>query len=207
MGFMKDHLCKCGETNPQEFHGRSKGRCKTCDKKWKRDYYASRDVSKEECKCKICGETDFSKFSANSITKCKSCITPKTCNLRLPKWICTDCKTREQSAFSESYPNRCLACIARRSRNYYYPFYEQAACAQGGEFCFICKRTPQDLNCYRLTVDHDHATGIVRGLLCSKCNRQIGDFTPEQGQRIAEYLTNPPSAALNLKYPGRAAKK
>lgn len=42
---------------------------------------------------------------------------------------------------------------------------------QGG-VCAICKRPPKGK---RLAVDHDHKTGKVRGLLCSKCNTLLGN--------------------------------
>jgi hypothetical protein len=51
-------------------------------------------------------------------------------------------------------------------------FYQLLA-KQGGK-CAICgcsKRTAKDR---RLAVDHDHNTGKIRGLLCSKCNTAIG---------------------------------
>ncbi len=42
--------------------------------------------------------------------------------------------------------------------------------AQGG-VCAICKTPP---NGVRLSVDHDHKTAAVRGLLCAPCNTGIG---------------------------------
>lgn len=45
---------------------------------------------------------------------------------------------------------------------------------QQGGVCAICKRT---CTCGRsLAVDHNHVTGAIRGLLCSRCNRGIGLF-------------------------------
>jgi Recombination endonuclease VII len=50
--------------------------------------------------------------------------------------------------------------------------------------CGICGRT------HKLTVDHDHQTGQVRGLLCDPCNRAVGHLqdSPGVSRRAAEYL-------------------
>jgi predicted nucleic acid-binding Zn ribbon protein len=48
--------------------------------------------------------------------------------------------------------------------------YDEMLTNQGG-VCAICKRPPADT---RLCIDHDHATGHVRGLLCSRCNGMLG---------------------------------
>lgn len=54
--------------------------------------------------------------------------------------------------------------------------------------CEICgiDRTPQR----RLGFDHDHDTGVVRGVLCSNCNSAIGLLgdDPALIRRAAEYL-------------------
>lgn len=45
--------------------------------------------------------------------------------------------------------------------------------------CLICRSKPDDAKGHRsnrLYIDHCHETGIVRGLLCSRCNSAIGYF-------------------------------
>jgi hypothetical protein len=43
--------------------------------------------------------------------------------------------------------------------------------AQNG-VCAICKRQEQQSG-KKLAVDHDHATGAIRGLLCADCNIKL----------------------------------
>jgi hypothetical protein len=54
---------------------------------------------------------------------------------------------------------------------------------QGG-FCAVCRTEPA------LHVDHDHATGAVRALLCLGCNGGLGQFTddPEVLRAAAHYV-------------------
>lgn len=42
----------------------------------------------------------------------------------------------------------------------------------------------------KLAIDHDHETGQVRGLLCSRCNSGIGLLgdDPERAQAAVDYL-------------------
>jgi hypothetical protein len=40
--------------------------------------------------------------------------------------------------------------------------------------CAICRQPEHSERNNLLTVDHDHVSGHVRGLLCSHCNRAIG---------------------------------
>lgn len=47
--------------------------------------------------------------------------------------------------------------------------------AAQGNRCKMCKRTPEEAGDTRLCVDHCHATGKVRGLLCSPCNKLLGN--------------------------------
>jgi hypothetical protein len=61
------------------------------------------------------------------------------------------------------------------------------AAAQGG-VCAICKRLPPPGK--PLSIDHDHATGKVRGLLCTRCNLMLGkvESVPNALEEIARYL-------------------
>lgn len=61
---------------------------------------------------------------------------------------------------------------------------------QQGGGCAICGRDTGDGQNRRLHVDHCHATGKVRGLLCSECNLALGKFQddPELLRRAVDYL-------------------
>jgi hypothetical protein len=51
--------------------------------------------------------------------------------------------------------------------------YEKMFETQNG-ICAICGLEQQSTRNIRLCVDHCHDTGMVRGLLCDRCNRGIG---------------------------------
>ena len=69
--------------------------------------------------------------------------------------------------------------------------YEQLYLFQGSR-CAICQRATGATR--RLSVDHDHVSGNVRGLLCRPCNTVIGRAgdDPEWFDRGALYLRYPP---------------
>jgi hypothetical protein len=63
--------------------------------------------------------------------------------------------------------------------------YDAMLSAQGGG-CAICGRPPAEGK--SLHVDHDHETGVVRGLLCFTCNGAIGMLS-ESEETIARALS------------------
>lgn len=98
--------------------------------------------------------------------------------------------------------SRCKGCASRaahashikRAYNLDPETYEALLAFQGGR-CYVCGQVPRS---QRLAVDHDHETGVVRGLLCANdefgCNvslrRILGN--PAAARRAAEYAEKPP---------------
>jgi|SRR6185312_1803343 len=80
--------------------------------------------------------------------------------------------------WKESNPDKVFAGHLRRKYGITLDQYNELLVLQGG-VCGICKglpvgKTKNGKPSSRYDVDHDHATGKVRGLLCHSCNVMLG---------------------------------
>ncbi len=72
--------------------------------------------------------------------------------------------------------------------------YDQLLEFQEGK-CFLCGKECSSGR--KLSVDHDHDTGEVRGLLCIGCNKyRVGNLKRDQVAGILNYMDNPPARQL-----------
>jgi hypothetical protein len=176
---------KCKDAKPEgDFYKQKKSpdgfhaHCKSCRSEYDRRLRETAEDRRplvESKKCKHCGEIKPSRmFACNA-----------TCVDRLYPY-CRACqRLRDKERWKKS------AKEASRLRQFgltpgaYDRMYED----QCG-LCWICQQEETCSDGRSLAVDHCHATGKVRGLLCSKCNRAIGSFgdDPDVIARAAEYL-------------------
>jgi len=95
---------------------------------------------------------------------------------------------QNQLAYRKRYTERLK--WKRRIRRYGVSLevYEQLLAAQDDR-CAICLGV-ETYEHKELCVDHDHVTGMVRGLLCSRCNKALGGFGESAAlmQRAIDYL-------------------
>lgn len=81
----------------------------------------------------------------------------------------------------------CKTCKQKYNRHKKYKLSaeeHQALVEKQQGRCAICNRP------VKLMVDHDHLTGLVRGLLCTHCNRGLGSFydNPNLLSKAINYL-------------------
>ncbi len=86
---------------------------------------------------------------------------------------------------------------------------------QGG-VCAVCGGTNKSGN--RLSTDHRHSDGLIRGLLCARCNRLLGKIEDPRWQatpllllKLANYMERPTATAAlgheHFGYPGNVGTK
>lgn len=134
----------------------------------------------------------------------------KPTNGPIDLWWCSGCRdwlsprwflTHRQLAEERPVPNYCRPCRSARSHATRLKsefgmdpdVYDSLLAMQGGR-CAICHGEPRTA---RLAVDHDHVSGEIRGLLCSRCNTELlgaAHDSLEILRRAIEYLENPPAA-------------
>lgn len=108
--------------------------------------------------------------------------------------FCPRCRTVLQSTQFDRGQVNCRTCMWAQAKlkprnldehDYYEMLRKQNGC------CAVCK---EKMSGQRLRVDHDHATGIVRGLLCFRCNTTLGSTkdNPQLLRELASYLDGEP---------------
>lgn len=125
---------------------------------------------------------------ASKTRACTRCLKNRALRFFTPKGrICSDCRKRSRSKASHE---------ARVQDTYGLEAgeYDRLFKAQDGK-CAICGGRRRQ----RLSVDHCHKTGIVRGLLCRMCNGRLltsARDSPDTLRNAADYLERPPAVEV-----------
>lgn len=94
---------------------------------------------------------------------------------------CKDC-IRENKRMQYKQTDQKKKTVEKRWKslgiNFTYEQYEEMLDAQGHK-CAICPAT-RNRNDTALCVDHCHKTGVVRGLLCHRCNKALGSMEDDK---------------------------
>jgi len=107
--------------------------------------------------------------------------------------ICTPCRTISNRRRREAEPDL-VTKLRRRSRlkTQYGISVEQYGeiLASQGNVCAICTSKEPGSRMKHFPIDHCHTTGVIRGLLCTKCNRGLGLFNDntDRMERAVKYL-------------------
>lgn len=111
---------------------------------------------------------------------------------------CIKCIKKQTAFWQQCNPDKCQAKNARwvaKNKPLIYTLEQRQELFDKQEGrCAICSRHESEFN-RRLAVDHCHATGAIRGLLCSPCNRGLGLFRDNQERLIkaAQYIKTSPT--------------
>lgn len=123
------------------------------------------------------------RFSGYKLNKTKSC--KKCTKERYKKWM-----EKQPEKFKRNIKNSNI----KKLYGITYSEYEKMVLIQENK-CAICGKEP-DLKkyraCHSLAIDHCHKSGMVRGLLCNKCNRALGWFEDSSVilEKALKYLQN-----------------
>lgn len=104
---------------------------------------------------------------------------------------CRACQAFQRRGGAKAAAKRAVEQYRRRAYGLSPSDYEAMVLAQGG-VCCICGLVNRSGRA--LAVDHDHATGTVRGLLCDSCNTGLGHFRDSETnlRRAISYLRDAP---------------
>lgn len=134
---------------------------------------------------------------------CKDCIAEGITTYRkpvvrngkpVPGNRCTTHWRARKSTTRDTAWERRLKAVYGITAEQYWAIYEY----QGGK-CYICERATGVRK--KLSVDHCHETGFIRGLLCGPCNRDVLGHLRDSVKalwRAITYLIFPPAQRIGI---------
>lgn len=136
-------------------------------------------------RCCRCGETkdesEFHKRPTNSdglYGACKKCV------------LADQKSSRESRKADKKAHHAAIHKESNLRRKYDMTLDEfQTRLEEQGAVCAICGRSSEGFQ-RAFAVDHNHETGVVRGILCPDCNRGLGGFRDNLGllHKAVDYL-------------------
>lgn len=122
-------------------------------------------------------------------TFCKSCA-----KIRVDRYYAKYPERKKRT--KDKWKSRNIERVRERRRLRQYrmdPGTYIALVERQGNRCALCMRQAADCTGKTLNVDHCHATGRVRGLLCKNCNLLLGHVgdSKETLSRMIVYLDDP----------------
>jgi hypothetical protein len=139
------------------------------------------DMGEPKRRCRKCKELkNLDAFIADSYHRDRM-----TCKLRMHRHtICKGCDSKRAMKHKDDNPRKTAVnhrkYFLKRNYKLSQDDYKRMHESQGGR-CMICGEKEKSVlsksgRTKELSVDHDHTTGEVRGLLCHACNVGVGHF-------------------------------
>ncbi len=143
--------------------------------------------------------------------KCKnhlhvSCFTKEDKNISGYSSHCRECRSASRKDTYQKPENKLAASLRHRLRTYgLTPEQEEQIRMLQGNRCPGCRGHIKGGK--KTHVDHDHATGKIRGILCEGCNFALGyaKDSPKALRNLANYLEF--NAAMEVLYAAEPPKK
>ena len=169
--------------------------CQSYEHKKLRERDIERDIP-ETKKCRDCNKvlpaSDFYKNKVNSdglAPKCKTCHNASSLEYSRKK---PDKARERREKWKNDNPERHFSAQRKYLLKQYNLTVEEYVdmLEERHQVCQVCGR--QERTVRSLPVDHCHQTGVVRGLLCSDCNKMLGmaNDDPAILRKLVEYLEN-----------------
>lgn len=177
--------CGCGAERWVQFKsgGPIRDRCHPCSSAAAKKARLAADPAPG---LRICRECEVTKSHAEFPTRgrtirgrCQACRTAAAGRARNDD---PETYRRRSGAYRKAKPHVARGAYLKYKYGITLDEYEQMLAAQGGK-CWIC----HGIDSVRLSVDHCHETGEVRGLLCGNCNRLIG-YAKEDEEVLARAI-------------------